>query len=161
MPLLSFDEIRAKAHATDEFCDVTLLSEPFAGSSIRIGKLGAEQKISLGIRYQGYERNADGTRLKNPEDIAEFQILLVAAAARDEQGNSLFVGREGRTALNCIDHNDIVLLANQASRLNGMDRDDAVEDAKKNLSNVPTGSSPLSCADSLEDSPTPTTCCPT
>ena len=157
MALLSFDEIRAKVATEVKTEDVEV---PSLGGSVRISRLGAEQKIALGLQYQSYPRTADGKRLANSADIAEFNMLLLAASIVDESGGHPFANAYGREVLNGIDPSDLMMLANCAVTLNGMDKD-PLEDAKKNLSEAPSGNSPSPSVESLADhSSTPTICSP-
>lgn len=158
MPLLSFDEIRAKVAAEQKTEDVFV---PSLGGDVRLVKLGAQQKISLGLRYQGYDRTADGKSLANPDDLAEFNALLLAASVVDANGVRFFATPVGREVMNGIDPNDLMMLANKAVSLNGMDKADPLDDAKKNLSEAAIGDSLSTSADSLEPFPTLITSCPT
>lgn len=143
MPL-SFEEIRAKVQANLKTEDVLC---PSLGGEVRIAMLGAEQKIALGLRYQGYPRDPSGKKLLREEDSAEFHALVVGASIVDEAGNRPFATPEGRQIINAIDSEDVMAIAVRAIALNGMDKDDPLEDAKKNSTAATTGSSPLPSAD--------------
>lgn len=154
MALLSFDEIRAKVATEVKTEDVEV---PSLGGSVRISRLGAEHKISLGLQYQSYPRTADGKKLANSADIAEFNMLLLAASIVDESGGHPFATPYGREVLNGIDPSDLMMLANRAVTLNGMDKSDPLQDAKKNLSEALNGNSlSLSAENSADHSSTPT-----
>lgn len=158
MALLTFEQIREKCHANIKTEDVFV---PSLGGDIRIAKLGAEQKISLGMRSQTYERvkDEDGkTHFANHDDLAEFNVVLLCMCIVDERGEHPFNTPAGRQLINNIDSNDIIMLAKRAITLNGMDREDALEDAKKNLSDQDTNSPSLSALPLDLPVSTPITC---
>jgi len=148
--LLNLDQIRQKIHAEQETLDVTV---PSLGGDIRLSRLGAREKMHLGQVFQSYPRGKDGK--PGQDDLVSFSALLLSKCTVDEAGTLFLDNAEGRALLNCLEPEELLELGNKAATLNKM-TEDATEDAKKNLSDAPTGDSPSDCAEN-SDTLTPIT----
>jgi hypothetical protein len=103
------------------------------GEEIKLRKFGAKGVIAIQKLLLSIPKN----ELNQPidlEDTATFYAFVLSKSAADDAGNLLFDSDEGRAALEDLDLEELVPLAEQALKLNGMAKepDDA---AKKNLTN--------------------------
>lgn len=103
------------------------------GEEIKLRKFGAKGVIAIQKLLLSIPKN----ELNQPidlDDTATFYAFVLSKSAADDAGNLLFDSDEGRAALEDLDLEELVPLAEQALKLNGMAKepDDA---AKKNLTN--------------------------